>query len=132
MTVSPVSSSPPRRSPLPLALALAFAGMPAAWAQSEAVPPGGAVLAPVIVLDTKEQAAPPATTLGPQELAHLVDPLMLAGQCVGPNGCQQLADLTCAHCTAPSSSGSLVRTLAVHALTRIIKTAPTPKATGSG
>lgn len=57
MTVSPVSSSPPRRSPLPLALALAFAGMPAAWAQSEAVPPGGAVLAPVIVLDTKEQAA---------------------------------------------------------------------------
>ena len=71
MTVSPVSSSPPRRSPLPLALALAFAGMPAAWAQSEAVPPGGAVLAPVIVLDTKEQAAPPATTLGPQELAPL-------------------------------------------------------------
>ena len=78
------------------------------------------------------QIAASGRHLGPQELAHLVDPLLLAGQCVGPIGCQQLADLTCAHCTAPSSSGSLVRTLAVHALTRIIKTAPTPKATGSG
>jgi iron complex outermembrane receptor protein len=71
MTASPVSSYPPRRRPLSLALALVFAGLPSAWAQSEATSPESKVLAPVIVSDTREQAAPPTTTLGPQELAPL-------------------------------------------------------------
>ncbi|MBI5781560.1 MAG: TonB-dependent receptor [Rhodocyclales bacterium] len=71
MTVFPERSFLPRRRPLPLALALTFAAVPAAWAQSEALPQGGTVLAPVIVSETKEQAAAPAATLGPQELAPL-------------------------------------------------------------
>lgn len=71
MTDSLVSSFPSRRRPLALALALVFAGLPSAWAQSETASPEGKVLAPVIISGTREQAAPPATTLGPQELAPL-------------------------------------------------------------